>query len=107
VDEARARRLALNESLFRDVNELIKKQQSENEDERPTFVCECVKVSCQLRLPVTLDEYQEVREHPARFFVYPGHEEPRIESIVEDRSPRYLIIEKVDPGRQAVVEDAP
>ena len=57
MDEARARRLALNESLFRDVNELIKEQQAENKDDRPTFVCECVKVSCQLRLPVPLDEY--------------------------------------------------
>lgn len=107
MDEARARRLALNESLFRDVNELIKEQQTDNQDDRPTFVCECVKVSCQLRLPVTLEEYQKIRAHPARFFVYPGHDEPHIEAVVEDLSPRFLIIEKVDPGRQVVEEDAP
>ena len=107
MDDARARRLALNESLFRDVNELIKEQQGENDNERTTFVCECVKVSCQLRVPVTHDEYQKIRAHPARFFVYPGHEEPYIETVIEDLSPRFLIIEKVDPGRQEVVADAP
>jgi hypothetical protein len=105
MDDARAKRLALNESLFRDVNELIKAQQGQ-QNERTTFVCECVKVSCQLRLNVSLQEYETVRSHPSRFLVYPGHEQPYIEAVVEDVSPRYLVIEKVDPGRRVAEETA-
>lgn len=107
MDDARAKRLALNESLFRDVNELIKSQQGQQQDDRTTFVCECIKVSCQLRMNVTLEEYQEVRRHPARFIVYPGHEQPGIEAVVEDNGPRFYVIEKVDPGRQVAEESAP
>ena len=107
MDDARAKRMALNESLFRDVNELIKSQQGANQDERTTFVCECIKVSCQLRLNITLEEYEWVRSHPARFFVYPGHEQPGVEAVIDDRSPRFLVIEKVDPGRQVAEQTAP
>jgi hypothetical protein len=102
MDDARAERLAMNEALFRELNEMIK----EGQDERRSFLCECIKVSCQLRLSVSDAEYETVRAHPARFFVYPGHEEPGIEAVVEDLSPRYLIIEKVDPGRQVAEERA-
>jgi hypothetical protein len=34
-----------------------------------------------------------VREHPRRFFVAPGHEEPQLEQIIE-RHPGYVIVEK-------------
>jgi hypothetical protein len=107
MDEARAKRLALNESLFRDVNELIRKQQADHKDTRATFVCECIKVSCQLHLNLTVEEYERVRAHNARFVVYPGHNEPHVEAVIEDLSPRYMVIEKVDPGRAVAEETAP
>ena len=99
MDDARAERLAMNETLFRDVNEIIRTEQGRNQDDRTTFVCECMRVSCQLRLPVAMAEYKAVRAHPDRFVVFPGHENLEIEVVVEDLRPRYLVIEKIGPGR--------
>ena len=99
MDDARARRLAMNETLFRDVNEMIRTEQGRSQDERTTFVCECIKVTCQLRLSISLDEYQAVRAHPDRFIVFPGHEHPEVEVVVGGEPPRYLAIEKIGPGR--------
>lgn len=106
MDDARAERLALNEALFREVNEMIKAEQRRNDDDRTTFVCECVRVSCQLRLSVDFDEYQAVRARPERFIVFPGHEHPEVEVVVEDKRPRYLVIEKVEPGRSVARDRA-
>lgn len=99
MDDLRAERLALNETLFRDVNRLIEKEQAAHQDERATFVCECSEINCQLRLPITLDEYKEVRAHPMRFVLYPGHEVPDIETVVGGDPPRYIVVEKLGPGR--------
>jgi hypothetical protein len=89
----------MNEVLFRDVNELIEKEQAANQDDRTTFVCECAQLNCQLRLTVSLDEYQAVRAHPAHFLVYPGHEIKDIEVIVGGERPRFLVIEKLGEGK--------
>lgn len=99
MDDTRAERLAMNEVLFRDVNELIRTEQGRSQDDRTTFVCECTRVACQLRLPIELQEYQEVRKDPARFIVFPGHENPTIEVVVGGSPPHYLVVEKIGPGR--------
>lgn len=99
VDDIRVERLALNETLFRDVNRLIEKQQLAHQDERATFVCECSEITCQLRLSITLEEYKGVRAHPMRFVLYPGHEIPEIETVVGGEPPRYIVVEKLGPGR--------
>ena len=99
LEEPRAKRLALNETLFRDVNALIEKEQRANQDERTTFVCECAEINCQMRLSVALEEYKAVRANPMRFLIYPGHEVEEIEKVVGGEPPRYLVIEKLGPGR--------
>jgi hypothetical protein len=99
VDDIRVERLALNETLFRDVNKLIEKEQAAHQDDRATFVCECSEISCQLRLSITLDEYKDVRADPVRFMLYPGHEVPEIEIVVGGDPPRYVVVEKLGPGR--------
>jgi hypothetical protein len=104
VGDPRAERLAMNEVLFRDVNQLILEEQAANEDDRTTFVCECAQLNCQLRLTVNLDEYQAVRAHPTRFLVYPGHEIKDIEVIVGGEPPRYLVIEKLGKGKDVANE---
>jgi hypothetical protein len=96
--EAREQRLAINETLFRDLNELIAGDASSDED-RSSFICECANLNCQLRLKVTLEEYAGVRANKARFLVFPGHEKTEVEKIVGGSPPRYTVVEKIGGGR--------
>ena len=94
-------RRALNEALFRDVNERIA-ESAERVDANPTeFVCECADPSCTDRVPVTLAEYENVRKQSTTFLLAPGHAEAEIERVVSDRG-RFHVVEKV----QAVVRRA-
>jgi hypothetical protein len=53
---------------------------------------------------LTLCEYEEIRSHPRRFVVVPGHELPDVETVVAAR-PGYLIVDKRDQG-ESVAEPA-
>ena len=87
VDPERGRKIGQNEAMFRDVNERI-------EDLAETFglrdrplelICECGDVSCTQQIRMTIAEYEALRKDPTLFAVYPGHEIPDVESIVEQR----------------------
>ena len=54
-------RHALNEALFRDVNERIAESAENFETDKTEFVCECADPSCTERVPATLAEYENVR----------------------------------------------
>jgi hypothetical protein len=90
----------MNETLFRDVNEQLKMGQGLEPGERSTFVCECALMNCQLRLTLSLEEYEEVRANAARFIVFPGHEIRDVEVVVGGDPERYRVVEKVGPGRK-------
>jgi hypothetical protein len=85
--------MAQNEALARRINERIEYQRPRNGEAADTFVCECVRVDCGGVLDLSIGEYVQVRSHPRRFVVVPGHEEPAVESIVEVH-PDYLVVEK-------------
>jgi hypothetical protein len=87
--------IARNEAFFRAVNEGIAEASEKFESEEAEFLCECGDPRCIHRVEVPLDEYEAVREHPARFIVRRGHVEDTIEEVVKGRR-RYLIVEKVD-----------
>jgi hypothetical protein len=69
-------RIAENESAFRAANERI-----ETGAERAgivvsvPFICECPRQRCTEIVRLTLDEYEDVRAHPLRFFTIPGHQD--------------------------------
>ena len=94
----RARRIAENEALFRDLNEevgIVAHAFAAGGDERAfEFLCECGDVSCAARVPMTLAEYDELRTSPVRFFVVPGHEIPDVERVVATRR-SYTVVEKI------------
>lgn len=46
-----------------------------------------------------LDDYERVAKQPDQFVVRPGHEDPRVEQIVE-RHDTYLIVSKPDLKRR-------
>jgi hypothetical protein len=57
------------------------------------FICECFDERCTRVVSLTLEEYEEVRAHPARFVIVPGHRLSPGERVVEDRE-RYTVTEK-------------
>jgi hypothetical protein len=57
------------------------------------FVCECADRDCADAIVLSIDEYWDVRRHPSRFAVAPGHEVPAREQLVEVTA-RYAVVEK-------------
>jgi hypothetical protein len=89
-------RIARTESLFRDVNERIAESAARFDTDSAEFVCECSDQTCTDRIGATLDEYQEVRATGTRFLLRPGHEDTRVEHVVERRGRRHAVVEKVN-----------
>jgi hypothetical protein len=106
ADEGVERRLAANETMFREVNEGIERGQWPGEDREPVgFRCECARLGCNLLVKLTLAEYEQVRAHPRRFMMVPGHEIPGVETVVEQR-PGYVIVQKrEEAGERAAASD--
>jgi hypothetical protein len=95
-------RRALNEALFRDVNERIAETTERFDADKTEFVCECADPSCSERVPATLAEYERVRAKPTTFLLAPGHAEPDIEHVVSDRG-RFAVVEKVQETARRIV----
>jgi hypothetical protein len=100
----RARRIAENEALFRDLNEEVGAVahafSAVGEERTFDFLCECGDVSCANRVPLTIAAYEELRGSPVQFFVVPGHEIPEVERVVAALE-AYLVIEKI--GESAAI----
>jgi hypothetical protein len=94
VEGKKQHRGAANEAIIRDVNEGIERGQWPGEEDRPIgFRCECARLGCNQLVELTVREYEEIRSHPRRFVVVPGHELAEVETVVETR-PGYVIVEK-------------
>lgn len=82
------------EATIRDVNEGIERGQWPGDEDSPVgFRCECARPGCNRLVELTVREYEQIRSHPRRFVVLPGHEAPDLETVVATR-PDYLIVEK-------------
>jgi hypothetical protein len=104
--ESQVRR-ARNQSLFREVNERVETLQAEwgNGAGAIDFCCECADTDCALPMAVTMEEYEALRAHPARFAVLPSHFYADIEIIVA-RNDRFWTVEKIqDAGQVAASLD--
>jgi hypothetical protein len=101
------KRIAANEDTFRDINEGIARGQWPGEESKPvSFRCECARLGCNLLIDLTLAEYEAIRSHSRRFFVFPGHELPEVETVVE-RCATYVVVEKrAEVGRMADLLDS-
>ena len=86
-------RIANTESLFRDVNERIAESAQRFESPDAQFVCECAEAACTERVSAPLDDYEQVRSDATHFLLVPGHEDERVERVVERRR-RYQVVEK-------------
>jgi hypothetical protein len=57
---------------------------------------------CSEYISLTHDEYEQVRQHPARFAVKPGHVLPEVERIVDHGGTdgRYTVVEKFEKAAE-------
>lgn len=107
--EARQRRLASNQALFRVVNAQVLELNEKFEDSGAgsVFVCECANTECAEKLELSLADYQRVRGNDRWFFVAPNddHVFAEVETVVE-RNERYYIVEKVEAAAHVAEETA-
>jgi hypothetical protein len=89
--DARAR----NEALFREVNERIEavSETVPLDEERMWFLCECDNRDCAEKINATRAEYEAVRAIGTHFIVTPGHQDPGVESVVQQND-RFFVVEK-------------
>lgn len=105
MEGKKQRRAGTDEAAIRDVNEGIERGQWPGDEDAPVgFRCECARLGCNQLVELTVHEYEEIRSHPRRFVMVPGHELPEVETVVATR-PGYLIVEKRDQAG-AVAEQA-
>lgn len=104
MDE-RERRIVLNESLFREVNERVKglNETFASVTNVMEVVCECGSRDCAERFPMPPDEYEALRSHPDHFAIVPGHEIADVERIVS-RCGHYDVVEKLSGEAQRVAQ---
>jgi hypothetical protein len=107
VDDALQQRLAANESTFRDVNEAIQSGHWPGDPTaRVAFRCECANLGCNMLVEMTLGEYEDIRTHPRRFLVIPGHQVPEAETVLESNV-GYSVVEKREEAGRVAEQDDP
>ena len=101
----RERRLALNEAMFREVNERVEDMTKTFDSDTGTFeiVCECGDSACTERLSVPKSVYERVRADATHFLLSPGHEDATVERVIETFD-AYIVVEKNGEEVERVVE---
>jgi hypothetical protein len=90
--------IALNDATFREANEQIEAAaHAYGVEVRVPFICECADRSCIAIVRMSLENYDEVRANPRRFFNAPGHQAAGggAAAVVAERE-GYVIVEKQD-----------
>jgi hypothetical protein len=91
----REKRLAMNEALFRELNERVEERVQESvHSEAVVIICECARVECAQRIVLTVEEFSHVRDDPAQFAVAPGHAIVDVEVVVTQNE-RFEVVRKV------------
>src|SRR3954469_7011643 len=90
VDE-RERRVGLNETVFREVNEQIQDVARRFDVHPLDLICECGDPSCVTRIVVSSNEYEQVRADPSQFAMAPGHEDVTIETVIAREKTYHLV----------------
>src|SRR6188474_2617847 len=102
-----AERAARNEEIFRGVNERIEEgAEKHGATGRQPFHCECGRGMCFGKVELAPAEYERIAAERYRFVVIAGHEVPEVERIVE-RSPGFVVVEKIGEAREQIDRDHP
>ncbi len=99
--DARAKKVARNESLFREINERIEEiAETKFRSSHSGFFCECGDADCVELMELNVEEYEKIGSDPRRFVVKPGHELPDFEPVFERES--HYVVQKIgDAGEVA------
>lgn len=97
--EERARRIGENEAYWRQVNELSPPEPGILN----LMFCECGRLECRERVPMTAQEYDAVRARSTTFLVAPGHAISDVETVI-DLNERFEVVEKQGEAAQVAVE---
>ena len=89
----RLERLALNQVVFREVNERLLELLGTSPG-TTEFLCECSNPECTDAVPLTLLDYERVRSRSNQFVIVPGHEIPEIEEVTS-ASDGYFVVRKL------------
>ena len=82
-----AERVAANQSRFREANEHIELAADRVPLVAPVpFLCECPREDCTTIVPIPLDDYEAIRQHPRLFLTAPGHDGLSVESTTGSAS---------------------
>ncbi len=94
-DPDRHRRLALNESRFREINDRLAQELGtlRHPPAHFDFVCECSHLDCREKVRLTAVEYEHLRADPMLFAVAEGHDVPDAEDVVA-RTDRFATVRK-------------
>jgi hypothetical protein len=108
LSDEQARRVGLNEALFREVNEQIRglNRELEADDGTMTVICECGDADCAERLEVRVSAYERVRSDSLLFLIATGHEFPEAEQVVE-QADGYDVVRKVEDAAELADETDP
>lgn len=95
MSDDRARRVGLNEAIFRQVNEQIRdlNRTFETEEGTMTVICECGNSDCAERLELRVQDYERVRSDARHYVIAKGHEIPSVETVVE-QTDGYDVVQK-------------
>jgi hypothetical protein len=93
---------ARNGLVLREVNDRIAELAGGwNETGVSLFVCECSDQGCAEALEIGAAEYERIRADESHFVVFPGHEQPESNRVVE-RSSRFVVVANAEQdGAQA------
>jgi hypothetical protein len=103
-DEARARKLALNQDTFRTANERIERAVQSyhfEPNQGVPFICECADQDCHQTVMLSLADYEAVRAHADRFFVALGHDKDTHERTLETKQGYALVTKIGEAGMEA------
>jgi hypothetical protein len=96
-----ARRVAENQSRFREANEDINAIAQQADLPRIPFVCECANPRCVEILRLSRAEYEAIRADGRRFVNAPNHEAAALgRAVVVERRPDFVVVEKIGEAGQ-------
>jgi hypothetical protein len=93
-------RIAENQASFRETNERIEAAAYRTDflHERVPFICECSDPACMEIIRLNLDEYENVRRSPRRFFTAPGHATAEVAAgaaVIANELDGYTLVDKI------------
>jgi hypothetical protein len=62
------------------------------------FICECADADCMAIVRLDLDEYEDARQNPRRFFVAPDHADPAVaigSAVIVAETAAYTLVDTI------------